>query len=364
MHNEAGAGDGVNIISEKVPTYQISLAGRPNSCIVHVGKQKFRALVDTGAEVCLMQRRIYELLKNKPKLQRKTVCLNTVNGGPLKIDGCIRLPIDVGGCQLYQEFYVVRDIQRNVILGQDFLEQNGVRLYFDLGCMRVGKTYVRLERDLHISSVVRAQNVVVLKPQSARICYGRVRETPELPSGQQYQILATERGFIPKEPGISVVNAVGHLGKKRIVPILIVNNTNKTTRICRHSIVAQIEPLWDTTIQTVSSITSKPDVENTLDLNELQAPPAFKPKLQKLITRNADLFAKKDSELGHTNTVKMKVDTQNNAPIKLRPYRTPINNRKVIDEAVDEMLTADIVRRSRSPWSFPVVIVDKKDGSN
>ena len=27
------------------------------------------------------------------------------------------------------------------------------------------------------------------------------------------------------------------------------------------------------------------------------------------------------------------------------------------------MLDADVNRRSRSPWSFPVVIVDKRDGS-
>ena len=27
------------------------------------------------------------------------------------------------------------------------------------------------------------------------------------------------------------------------------------------------------------------------------------------------------------------------------------------------MLDADVIPRSRSPWSFPVVIVDKKDGS-
>ena len=26
------------------------------------------------------------------------------------------------------------------------------------------------------------------------------------------------------------------------------------------------------------------------------------------------------------------------------------------------MLEADVNRRSRAPWSFPVVIVDKKDG--
>ena len=45
------------------------------------------------------------------------------------------------------------------------------------------------------------------------------------------------------------------------------------------------------------------------------------------------------------------------------PLRTPIKKREVIDKAVDEMLEADVIRRSRSPWSFPVVIVDKKDGS-
>ena len=47
----------------------------------------------------------------------------------------------------------------------------------------------------------------------------------------------------------------------------------------------------------------------------------------------------------------------------MRPYRTPMKNRDVIDKAIDEMLGAYVIRRSRSPWSFPVVIVDKKDDS-
>ena len=47
----------------------------------------------------------------------------------------------------------------------------------------------------------------------------------------------------------------------------------------------------------------------------------------------------------------------------MKPYRTPIKNRDVIDKAISEMLDADVIKRSRSPWSFPVVIVDKKDGS-
>ena len=48
-------------------------------------------------------------------------------------------------------------------------------------------------------------------------------------------------------------------------------------------------------------------------------------------------------------------------PLKLRPYRTPLQSREIFDKAVTDMLDAKINERSRSPWLFPVVIVDKKD---
>ena len=67
--------------------------------------------------------------------------------------------------------------------------------------------------------------------------------------------------------------------------------------------------------------------------------------------------------MGHTDTVKMQLDAGEHPPIKMKPYRTPLNKRAVIDNAVDEMLEAGIIRKSRPPWSFPVVVVDKKDGS-
>ncbi len=100
-----------------------------------------------------------------------------------------------------------------------------------------------------------------------------------------------------------------------------------------------------------------------VNMNDLQAPPTGKDRIHKIISENADLFANKDSELGHTDAVGMQIDTQGHVPIKLRPYRTPINNRKIINEAIEEMLSANIVKKSRSPWSFPIVIADKKDGT-
>ena len=66
MHVEADAKSENKNMTEDIPIYKINLAGSPNSCIITIGKNKFRSLVDTGAEVSLMHRRVYDSLKVKP----------------------------------------------------------------------------------------------------------------------------------------------------------------------------------------------------------------------------------------------------------------------------------------------------------
>uniref|UniRef100_K1RDD8 Transposon Ty3-I Gag-Pol polyprotein n=1 Tax=Magallana gigas TaxID=29159 RepID=K1RDD8_MAGGI len=60
----------------------------------------------------------------------------------------------------------------------------------------------------------------------------------------------------------------------------------------------------------------------------------------------------------------MKIETGDHQPIKNRPYRVPLNKRQIIDKAILEMMDAKIIERSQSPWSFPLVVVKKKDGSD
>ena len=65
----------------------------------------------------------------------------------------------------------------------------------------------------------------LIKPQTVVICYGKVRENPDLPVGQSYEILQIDRDFIVNQPGLQVINTVSTLGKDRSLPLLIVNNT-------------------------------------------------------------------------------------------------------------------------------------------
>lgn len=58
----------------------------------------------------------------------------------------------------------------------------------------------------------------------------------------------------------------------------------------------------------------------------------------------------------------MKINTGDHAPIKLKPCRRCLHRRALVKGSVRDMLETGIFGRSEFPWSFPVVVIDKKDG--
>lgn len=46
-----------------------------------------------------------------------------------------------------------------------------------------------------------------------------------------------------------------------------------------------------------------------------------------------------------------------------QPYTYGPVERKIIDDEIDKLLASDLIQPSTSPWSSPVVLVRKKDGT-
>lgn len=69
------------------------------------------------------------------------------------------------------------------------------------------------------------------------------------------------------------------------------------------------------------------------------------------------------SQLPVTHTVEHTIDTGDSAPIHSRPYRVSSTERNIIHTHVSDMLQRGVVKPSSSPWSSPVVLVKKKDGT-
>ena len=240
-------------------------------------------------------------------------------------------------------------------------------MYFDLGFLRIGETSIPLEEDIHTASLIRLRSKTLLKPQTATLCFGKVKNTSGFPDSKFCSVSAVDTNFIGSEPGLMVSNSLAKLGKGRTIPIMVVNHTNQTIRLSKGCVIAKIEPVENDKVRDISSVVKQNVQGETCDwITDVDVPEKYRSSVVNFLRKHGDLLASKDSELGqlgHTKTVKMKINTQGHPRIKLRPYRTPINSREVVDKAVDEMLEANVIRRSNSPWSFPVVIVDKKDGS-
>ena len=349
----------------KYPLLKLILAGNSSTCLCKFEKQKYRALIDSGAEVSLIHYTVFKSLKQAPKLHKKHVNVQSVSGSYLTVKGYAEMEFELKGENLKHKFYVVDNMNRNLILGRDWMIDDKIRIYYDLGCLRTGNTYVPLLEDMHISSVLRLTADIDLKPQTSTIVHAKARNHPNFPVSEICQVKATEKGIIGQEPGLLVANSVGKLNKNRRIPICLVNNTNKFHRIKRSSVVGTLLSTTTSEIASLDKVISnhKNQSDQTeIGLNSLiNVPDEHRQVIRNLITCNRDLFATKDTYLGKTDTIKMKIDTGNHPPIKLKPYRTTLNNIKIVEEAVKDMLDAKIIRKSRSPWAFPVVKVEKKD---
>ncbi|XP_072772650.1 uncharacterized protein [Nerophis lumbriciformis] len=88
--------------------------------------------------------------------------------------------------------------------------------------------------------------------------------------------------------------------------------------------------------------------------------PSQKQEVKELLGRNQDRL----SELpGRTQAIKHDIETKPGKVIRQRPYRIPEARRAAIKEEVKKMLELGVIEESHSPWSSPIVIVPKPDGS-
>ena len=87
-------------------------------------------------------------------------------------------------------------------------------------------------------------------------------------------------------------------------------------------------------------------------------------KLAELLNEYKDIFAKSSSDLGRCDKIQHFINTGTAFPVVRQPARRlPFGKRKAEQEETMKMLDRGVIEPSNSPWSSPVVLVTKKDGS-
>ncbi|KAL1276794.1 hypothetical protein QQF64_036417 [Cirrhinus molitorella] len=87
---------------------------------------------------------------------------------------------------------------------------------------------------------------------------------------------------------------------------------------------------------------------------------AQKTELQHLVGQFSDVFSPWP---GQTNVIQHDIRTPAGVIVRQRPYRIPEARRQAVEEEVQDMLKLGVIEPSRSPWSSPIVMVPKPDGT-
>ncbi|GET66741.1 retroviral-like aspartic protease 1 [Rhizophagus irregularis DAOM 181602=DAOM 197198] len=93
------------------------------------------------------------------------------------------------------------------------------------------------------------------------------------------------------------------------------------------------------------------------DLEKLQ-----EKELKDLVKEYEDICIYGDKKISKTNIIECNIRLKDETPINQKAYRESTENREIIKREIDKMLKEGIIQESCSPWSSPVVIVNKKTG--
>jgi hypothetical protein len=85
--------------------------------------------------------------------------------------------------------------------------------------------------------------------------------------------------------------------------------------------------------------------------------------LEEFIADYQDVLETKSGDHGRTEKVYHRIDTGDARPIRQPPRRLPLAKQAEVNDVLEDMKSKGVIEESDSPWSSPVVLVRKKDGS-
>ena len=323
-------------------TGSVALVSCPTPTVSAIlNRQRIKALVDTGAAVSVIDenflKEIYQ--GHLPPLQKHSSGdVKTVSGAPLPVSGTFTTTLEIANGLYSSTFLVVRDLTYDALLGRDFLRANGA-------VINLKDSTLQLEES-------------IARPHSEGACPVRVLYNCVIPASSEAVIPAyLDQTYTPRDVGFVEASprlieryqlqgaaSLVTVSADHTVPFRLINPTRKPVTLYRGVTLVV------------------PDVP--VDLANADLTDSQKTELQRLINEYRDVFALSPQELGRTNLVQHHINTGDHPPIRQRAYRVPEAQKRRIEQCIDEMLEQDIIQPSTSPWSSPVVLVRKPDGSD
>ncbi|UYV64119.1 hypothetical protein LAZ67_2006616, partial [Cordylochernes scorpioides] len=329
-------------VEEKCQMNEISEKSGPR---LYADIGTFEALVDTGADLSVVDlRTALDTGHGISKLAK--ICAGP-DGKKLDMVGSIFLNIKIDDETLSHNFVVLKTHLRTLILGRDFLKKMNAKIDCKQETIKYDLTNNHDEINFEMLKIKSAKDSIV--PECSMKLINALVETED----GEYIIEESSKMFQTNGLRLarSLINVIN-----RETYIWITNPYPRPLKIMKNQTLAFGSSPAKINVSREREV--EKNEEPRFQINENLSPKEQK-ELKQVLERYGDLFS---SRLGRTNLAKHRIDTEDAKPIKHKPYRVSAKERDIIKEQIDEMLTEGIIRPSSSPWSFPVILVKKRDG--
>ncbi|XP_062568864.1 uncharacterized protein LOC134230979 [Saccostrea cucullata] len=164
----------------------------------------------------------------------------------------------------------------------------------------------------------------------------------------------------------STLTARTVVNPQETVPVRLMNIEQESKVVHSGTVIgqlAEIDTVKDSLVNKESATTNvlRKDLSDLLHKSKDNMTPTQFQRAEGFLLKYTNLFA--ENSLGGTGKVKHQIDTGDSRPIKQRPRRVPAHLTDEVYKNIDDMLEKGVIQPSNSPWSSPIVLVRKKDGT-
>jgi len=303
------------------------------------------ALVDSGSEATLMSDRLW--MREREKKLEGSPSLVGVDGSELEVVGRCEEEIQLGKTQVIRhQYYVVKSMPYDIILGTDFLEKN--KAIVDLGQREVtiNGEIIEYSRGQYVMLItvkegqspqrgdVRLACNTTIPPHSRKKVFARTDEIFEEGRETVIENLDQEEGECYVEPAL-----LNKRINRQKFPVIMVNDSDQPRKLVANIRIGKLgamEKIHSRSMGETCAMIANLRVKENSKGNQEQATaemrcnleeitdPRQKEKVSELVNEFEMIFSKGDNDLGRTSLVSHEINTQGADPVYQRAYRVPL----------------------------------------
>lgn len=338
-------------------------------CNVSVNGVAAHALLDTGSQITTISANLAKECQCQIFPLHNLITVRTAGGNELPYLGFSEINLNLVPSEnvtVNVPALVVNDDKCDpevpIVVGTNVLQTINAS---SLNGKNIGKPLARAISWLATSAppnlvgYLRAQNVHTLPPKSkltvqgvpdTKVKFARVNAITE--TAPEHQLPG----------GILVSHCLVRVGKGvQSAAVELVNVSSRERTIQQGAVLCSLNAV---DVEATQSESSPQEDDSWLDKFTWPEDPEHAKAIRDIVIRFRDVFSTHSLDYGHTDLVEHRINLTDETPIKVRHRRIPPAMYDDVRQYLDELLAAKQIRPSSSPWSFPMVLVKKRDNSS